>query len=155
MVNRFVCTGGFLIRYSNGLTFMGSCIVNIFQYISDKMQLIQFIYIWKLLYMFRVVSPPIIRSSYNCIYSIWYLSHCYCYLPLSWKSWNVIRDAVYTVVCAPDCGWSYQPKHVEQFPDINKLYKVAACWIYIATHSNGHTNISPRRLFLAKLYSLH
>jgi hypothetical protein len=25
----------------------------------------------------------------NCIYSIWYLSHRYCYLPLSWKSWDV------------------------------------------------------------------
>ena len=38
--------------------------------------------IWKLLYMFRVVSPPIITSAYNCIYSIWYLSHRYCYLSL-------------------------------------------------------------------------
>jgi len=27
----------------------------------------------KLLYMFRMVSPPIIRSKHNCIYSIWYL----------------------------------------------------------------------------------
>jgi len=26
--------------------------------------------------------PPIIRSANNCIYSIWYLSHRYCYLPL-------------------------------------------------------------------------
>jgi hypothetical protein len=25
--------------------------------------------------MFRVILPPIIRSAYNCIYSIWYLSH--------------------------------------------------------------------------------
>jgi len=25
-------------------------------------------YIWKLLYMFRVVLSPIIRSAYNCIY---------------------------------------------------------------------------------------
>jgi hypothetical protein len=24
----------------------------------------------------------------NCIYGIWYLSHRYCYLPPSWKSWN-------------------------------------------------------------------
>jgi len=32
----------------------------------------QFIYIWKLLYMFRMIPPPIIRSAYNCIYSIWY-----------------------------------------------------------------------------------
>ena len=36
--------------------------------------------IWKLLYMFRMVPPPIIRSANNCIYSIRYLSHCYCYL---------------------------------------------------------------------------
>jgi hypothetical protein len=31
--------------------------------------------------MFRVVPPPIIRSAYNCTYSIWYLSDRYCYLP--------------------------------------------------------------------------
>jgi hypothetical protein len=48
----------------------------------------QFIYNWKLLYVFRVVPPHTIRSAYNCIYSIWHLSHRYCYLPLSWKSWN-------------------------------------------------------------------
>jgi len=40
-------------------------------------------FIWKLLYMFRVVPSPIIRSTYNCIYSILYLSHRYCYLPLA------------------------------------------------------------------------
>ena len=34
------------------------------------------------------------------------------------------------VVCAPDDGWKYQPKHVEQFPDINKLCNVASCCIY-------------------------
>jgi hypothetical protein len=38
--------------------------------------------------MFRVVLPPIIRCAYNCICSIWYLSHRYCYLPLLWKSWD-------------------------------------------------------------------
>ena len=41
-----------------------------------------------------------------------------------------IPDAVDTVVCAPDDGWKYHTKHVEQFPDINKLYNVASCWIY-------------------------
>jgi hypothetical protein len=39
-------------------------------------------------------------------------------------------DAVDTVVCAPDDGWKYHPKHVEQFPDVNKLCDVATCWIY-------------------------
>jgi hypothetical protein len=78
-----------LILLAN-LTFMGTCIVSIFQYTvySARCNVTQFIYVWKLLYMFRVVLPPIIRSAYNCIYSIWYLSQLYCYLPLSWKSWN-------------------------------------------------------------------
>jgi hypothetical protein len=42
-----------------------------------------------------------------------------------------IPDAVDTVVCAPDDGWKYHPKYVEQFPDINKMCNVASCWIYI------------------------
>jgi hypothetical protein len=41
-----------------------------------------------------------------------------------------IPDAVDTVVCVPDDRWKYHPKHVEQFPDINKLCDVASCWIY-------------------------
>jgi hypothetical protein len=41
-----------------------------------------------------------------------------------------IPDAVDTVVCSPDDGWKYHPKHVEQFPDINKMCNVASCWIY-------------------------
>jgi len=52
-------------------------------YIYNKMQRYTVYFNWKLLYMFRVVPPPIIRSANNCIYSIWYLSHRYCYLPLS------------------------------------------------------------------------
>jgi len=54
----------------------------------------QFIFIWKLLYMFRVVPPPTIRSAYNCIYSIWYLSHRYCYLRLLRKRWIWFECAV-------------------------------------------------------------
>jgi hypothetical protein len=41
-----------------------------------------------------------------------------------------IPDVVDTVVCAPDDGCKYHPKHVEQFPDINKLCDFASCWIY-------------------------
>jgi hypothetical protein len=114
--------------------------------------------------MFRVVLPPNFRSAYNCIYSIWYLSHRYCYLPLSWNSWSrwqpafathstfkpvptlprlrriavtirQIPDAVDTVVYAPDVGWNYHPK---KFPDINKLCKVASCWIYIGILLGAH-----------------
>jgi hypothetical protein len=65
-----------LVNTIMNLTFMGPCIVIIFLYmcISNKMQYYTVYFIWKLLYMFRVVPPPIIRSVNNCIYSIWYLS---------------------------------------------------------------------------------
>ena len=42
-----------------------------------------------------------------------------------------IPDAVDTDVCTPDDGWKYHLKHVEQFPNTNKLCNVASCWIYI------------------------
>jgi hypothetical protein len=57
-------------------------------------------FIWKRLYMFRVVPSTIIRSANNCIYIIWYLSHRYCYLRLLWKSWNWFKCAVGSV-CHP------------------------------------------------------
>jgi hypothetical protein len=79
-----------LLELIGDLTFMGLCIVSI----STRFNVTQFIYIWKLLYMFRVALLPIIRSAYNCIYRIWYLSHRYCYLPPSWKSWNRFECAV-------------------------------------------------------------
>ena len=39
-----------------------------------------------------------------------YLQHLVFVTPL-------LLPAVDTVVCAPDDGWRYNPKHVEQFPD--------------------------------------
>jgi hypothetical protein len=42
------------------------------------------------------------------------------------------------VVCIPDDGWKYHPKHVEQFPDINKMCNVASCWIYIGIILGAH-----------------
>jgi hypothetical protein len=33
--------------------------------------------------------------------------------------WVAYPDAVDTVVCAPDDGWKYHPKHVEQFPTLH------------------------------------
>ena len=83
------------VKHFNTIAFTIATIVQCkFQYISNKMQRYTVYYIWKLFYMFRVVPPPIIRSACNCIYSIWYLSHRYCYLLLSWKSWNWFECAV-------------------------------------------------------------
>jgi hypothetical protein len=47
-------------------------------------------------------------------------------------------DAVDTVVRVPDDGWKYHPKHVEQFPDINKMCNVVSCWIYIGILLGAH-----------------
>jgi hypothetical protein len=52
------------------LRFMDPCIVRVFQYVSNKIQRNTVYFIWKLLYMFRVVPPPIIRSAYNDMCSI-------------------------------------------------------------------------------------
>jgi hypothetical protein len=42
------------------------------------------------------------------------------------------------VECVPDDEWKYHPKHIEQFPDINKLCNVASCWIYIEILLGAH-----------------
>jgi hypothetical protein len=73
--------------------------------------------------VFRVVPSPIIRNANNCIYRIWYFSHCYCYLSNPFQHFHdsdtvwQIPDAVDTVVCDPDEGWCYHPKYIEQFSD--------------------------------------
>jgi len=60
--------------------------------------------------MFQVVTPPIIRSTYNCNYSIWHWSNRLCYLPLWWGSWNCRskaegnRDGLTRAKC---CNYSY------------------------------------------------
>jgi hypothetical protein len=67
-----------------------------------------------------------------------------------------LPDAVYTVVCAPDDGWKYHPKHVEQLPDINKLCNVASCWIYIGILLGAHhiLHISRIRVNVLKVWKL-
>jgi len=74
--------------------------IQIYVYIQQDATLHSLFISGKLLYMFRVVSPPIIRSTNNCIYSIWYLSNRYCYLPLSWKSWGSSDSFPDSCVCS-------------------------------------------------------
>jgi hypothetical protein len=46
-------------------------------------------------------------------------------------------DAVDTVVCAPDDGWRYHPKHVEQFPD-----KINCVTLHLVGYILENPNIS-------------
>ena len=90
----------------NNFMFMGPCIAILCQQMSNKMQLYTVYFICKLLYMFRVVSPPIIRSTHYCIYS-----SCSC--STGW----LVTDAVDTAICAPDDGLRNHQKHVDQFTE--------------------------------------
>jgi len=117
---------------------------HIFQYISNKMQCYTVYYIWKPLYMFWVVPPPIIRSAYNCIYSIWYLSRRYCYLPLSWNSTTIAAHSSNSVTNTRCCRYSCMclwwwvgvpPETCRSVSRYNKPCNVASCWIHIGIFS--------------------
>ena len=45
-------------------------------------------YVWKTALHVSDGTSTHHQERKNCIYSIWYLSHRYCYLSLLWKSWN-------------------------------------------------------------------
>ena len=78
--------------------FMGLCIVNIFQYVSNKMQL-------STVYLYLETALQVLggTSTHHQEHIQLYLQH---------------------LVCAPDDGWRYHPKHVEQFPDTRYVRKV-------------------------------
>ena len=79
---------------------------NIPIHIQHDATLHSLLYLETALHFFRVVPPPIIRSACNCIYSIWYLSHRYSYLPLSWKSSN---SSTTSGNCSTFFGWYLHP----------------------------------------------
>ena len=107
------------------ITFMGPCIVSIFQYIFNKMQRYTvYSYLETALHVSGGTSTHHLRSAYNCtcIYSIWYLLHHYCYPPLSWKSWNWFECAV---------GGIRHPQHTQSSSNSSTI---------AADSSNGVTN---------------
>jgi hypothetical protein len=88
---------------------MGPYIVNIFQYISNKMQLYT-IY----LYLETALHVSDGTSTHHQERIQMYLQHLVFVTPLR------LPAAI--------------AKHVEQFPDINKLCKIASCLIYIGIY---------------------
>jgi len=87
------------------------------------------------LYMFRVSTTPIIRSTNKFNYSLRYWSYfLYSYLPPTWLSLATLEggsctgpEAVVTVLCITDEGCGWHPKHVEWICRIiNRLLFVAS-----------------------------
>jgi len=91
---------------------------------TNKMQLYTVYFKCKLLYMFRVVSAPIIRSTNNCIYSIWYWSTVA-------ATCRYKRQVAATV---ETCRVAYRQ---------NKLCIVGSCWTVIDTHFVAYTIGTP------------
>jgi hypothetical protein len=72
-----------LLALVGDLTFMGPCIVSISKYIFNKIQgYTVYLYLETALHI-SGGNCTHYQEPYNCIYSIWYLSYRYCYLPLS------------------------------------------------------------------------
>jgi len=90
------------------------------------------------LYMFQVSTTPIIRNTQNCNYSLRYCAATSLQRGLAaleggscTKIWPVPEAAV-RVLCTPDDGCGWHPKHVEwTCRIINRLLCVASRWTFI------------------------
>ena len=115
-----------------------SILIYIYIYISNKMYRYTVYFIWKLLYMFRVVPPPIIRSVNNCIYSILYLSDRYCYPPLQGvnKTVNYIFTCFVHFFCAICAIFDAGVFHKNAFSDLRGFVKTCTmnAILYLRTY---------------------
>jgi hypothetical protein len=77
------------------LTLMGLCIVSIFQYISNKMQRYTvYLYLETALHVSGDNSTHHQERIQLYLQYLVFVTQRYCYLPLSWKSWNRFECAV-------------------------------------------------------------
>ena len=92
------------------------------------------------LYMFRVSITPIIRSTQNCNYSLRYCAATSLQRGQAWPHWRKeaaqkiwpVPEGVVTVLCTPDDGCGWHPKHVQwTCRRINRLLCVASRWTII------------------------
>jgi len=99
------------------------------------------------LYMFWVSTTPIIRSTQNCNYSLRYCAATFVRRDQAWPRWREVaaqkiwpvQEAVVTVLCTPDDGCGWHPKHVEWTRIIiNRLLCVASRWAIINIVLGGY-----------------
>ena len=104
------------------LTFMGPCIVSIFQHISNKMQRYT-VY----LYLETALHVSGGTSTHHQEWIQLYLQHLVFVTPLLLSA-AIVEELEPVWVC---CGWRTPPTaHSTRFPDINKMCNVTSCWIY-------------------------
>ena len=84
------------------MTFRGPYIVNVFQSMTNKMQGYAVFYFCKLLYMFRVDPPPIIRSTTLYLQHLVFVKLLLLPAAIAAGSSNILQipDAVDTVLCS-------------------------------------------------------
>ena len=132
------------------LTFIGPCIAIIFpKYNQQDITLLNFIYIYKTLYMFQAVPPPIIRRTKLYI-QLQVLSNntaASCYRGWDGTPWSSISSmiAASSSICwkylklhvqfsAPDDDPRYRLKYVEHLAEINKIEKCCILLVVIWEH---------------------
>ena len=91
-------------------------------------------------HMFRVSTTPIISSTQTCNYSLRYCAATSLKRGQAWPRWSEVAaqkiwpvpEAVVTVLCTPDDGCGWHPKHIEwTCRIINRLLCVASRWTII------------------------
>ena len=85
------------------------------------------------LYLYTALHVSVGISIQHQEHTQLYLQHLILVKPLLLPV-GIAEELELLELCAPDDGWRYHPKHVEQFPDINKLCNVAFCWTVIGTY---------------------
>ena len=76
----------------------------------DEKQSSLFIILRVPVYMFRVSTTPIISSTQNCNYSLWYWSYFLCsYLLSTWPNWPRLREvaAQHSITSTEGCSYSF------------------------------------------------
>ena len=95
----------------------------------------------------NVAKLPIIRSTQNCNYSLRYCAATSLQRGQAWARWTEVAEqktwpgteAVVTVLCTPDDGCGWHPKHVEwTCRIINRLLCVASRWTIIDMLTKKH-----------------
>jgi hypothetical protein len=123
------------------LTFMGPCIANIFQYISNKMQLnTVYLHLETALHVSGVTSTHHQERIQLYLQHLVYISQLLLPAAIAAGDSNgLINIRCCRYSCMRSWWWvKVTPEMCRAVPGINKLCKVASCWIYIAIYCLYH-----------------